>query len=155
VVQNADHPDVIAMPPYIALAFLLVGLALDAVWPAPFLPATAQYPVGLLLIAVGVTLLAAAVRRFSAASTNVPTARPATTIVTDGPYRFTRNPIYVAMAFGFTGIALTVDSLWLLALTAPLMAVIHRGVVLREERYLDHKFGDAYRRYRASVRRWI
>ena len=156
MVKNTDHPDVIAMPPYILLAFLLVGLALDAVWPAPFLPATVQYPGGLLLIAVGIALMAAAMGRFSAAGTNVPTPLPATTIVTDGPYQLTRNPIYVSMAFGFAGSALTVDSLWLLALVAPLMAVIHVGVVLREEQYPEDKLvmrvGATKRRYGVGYR---
>ncbi len=152
---STDHPGVIAMPPYIMLGFLAAGLALDAVWPAPLLPANVQYPVGFLIFAAGIGLLASAVGRFSAAGTNVPTPLPATAIVTDGPYRLTRNPIYVAMAFGFVGIAVAVDSPWLLGLVVPLMAVLHVGVVKREERYLENKFGDVYRRYRASVRRWI
>ena len=153
--NNSDHPDVIAMPPFILLAFLVAGLALDAVWPAPVLPGTTQYLVGPLVFAAGIGLLAAAMGRFSAAGTNVPTPLPATAIVTDGPYKLTRNPIYLAMALGFVGIAVTVDSLWLVALVVPFMAVIHLGVVKREELYLENKFGDAYRRYRASVRRWI
>ncbi len=153
--KNSDHPDVIAMPPYILLGFIVAGLAVDALWPAPFLPATVQYLAGPLVFAAGVALLAAAMGRISAAGTNMPTTQPATAIVTDGPYQLTRNPIYVAMAFGYVGIAVTVDSLWLLAFVVPFMAVIHLGVVKREERYLENKFGDAYRRYRASVRRWI
>jgi len=153
--DNSDHPDVIAMPPYIMLAFLVAGLALDAVWPAPVLTGTTQYLVGPLLFAAGVGLMAAAMGRFSAAGTNVPTPLPATAIVTDGPYKLTRNPIYVSIALGFAGIAVTVDSLWLMALVVPFMAVIQVGVVKREERYLENKFGDAYGSYRASVRRWI
>ena len=153
--NNADHPDVIAMPPFIMLGFIVAGLALDALWPAPVLPATVQYLAGPLVFAAGVALLAAAMGRISAAGTNMPTNRPATAIVTDGPYQLTRNPIYVAMALGFAGIAVTIDSAWLIAFVVPFMAVIHLGVVKREERYLENKFGDAYRRYRASVRRWI
>jgi protein-S-isoprenylcysteine O-methyltransferase Ste14 len=155
MVQNDDHPDVIALPPYILLAFLVAGLALDMMWPAPVLPGTAQFYVGPVLIAAGVGLMASAVRRFNAAGTNVPTPLPATAIVTGGPYRFTRNPIYASMAIGFVGVAVTVDSLWLMAIVVPFMTVIHFGVVKREERYLENKFGAAYGRYRASVRRWI
>lgn len=153
--NDTDHPDVIAMPPLIMLAFLVAGLALDAVWPAPVLPGNAQYVVGPLVFAAGIGLMAWAMGRFGAAGTNVPTRLPANAIVTDGPYRLTRNPIYVSMVLGFVGVAVTVDSLWLYALVVPFMAVIHFGVVRREERYLEDKFGDAYRRYRASVRRWI
>lgn len=153
--NDTDHPDVIAMPPFILLGFIVAGLALDALWPAPFLPATVQYLAGPLLFAAGVALLAAAMGRIGAAGTNMPTNLPVTAIVTDGPYQLTRNPIYVSMAFGYLGIAVTIDSLWLIALVVPFMVVIHQGVVKREERYLEHKFGDVYRRYRASVRRWI
>ncbi len=153
--NNSDHPDVIAMPPYILLAFLVTGLALDTVWPAPILPGTTQYLVGPLLFAAGIGLMAAAMGRFSDAGTNVPTPLPATAIVTDGPYGLTRNPIYIAMALGLVGVAVTVDNPWLMALVVPFIAVIHLGVVKREERYLESKFGDAYRSYRVSVRRWI
>ena len=155
IANTSDHPDVVALPPVILLSFLVMGLALDAIWPAPILPGTTQYFVGPLMIAAGVGLMAAASERLSAAGTNVPIPLPTTAIVTDGPYMLTRNPIYISMVLGFAGLAVTVDSLWLAGLVIPFMAVIHLGVVKQEERYLEKKFGDAYRRYRVSVRRWI
>jgi len=89
------------------------------------------------------------------AGSNVPTKLATTTIVETGPYRFTRNPIYLGMFLGLVGLAIAVDSLWLLAMLAPFALLIRRGVVAREEAYLERKFGDVYRRYRVRVRRWL
>jgi len=84
-----------------------------------------------------------------------PTNRPTTTIVESGPYRFTRNPIYLGMFLGLIGLAIAFDNLWLLVMLVPFVLVIRYGVVGREEAYLDRKFGDIYRGYRSRVRRWL
>src|SRR5262249_31927742 len=76
-------------------------------------------------------------------------------IVESGPYRFTRNPIYLGMFLGLIGLALAFDNLWLLMMLVPFAPVIHYGAVAREESYLERKFGDAYRGYRSRVRRWL
>jgi protein-S-isoprenylcysteine O-methyltransferase Ste14 len=86
---------------------------------------------------------------------NVPTNKPTTTIVDTGPYRFTRNPIYLIMFLGLVGLAMAFDSLWLLAVLVPFALVIRYGVVAREETYLERKLDDVYRRYRSRVRRWL
>ena len=78
-----------------------------------------------------------------------------TTIVDTGPYRFTRNPIYLGMVLGLLGLTIALNSLWLLLTLVPFALVIRYGVVAREEAYLERKFGDDYRRYRARVRRWL
>jgi protein-S-isoprenylcysteine O-methyltransferase Ste14 len=101
---------------------------------------------------VGVAIFLRAFRRHG---TNVPTYKPATALVTDGPYRFSRNPGYVSMFLIYAGIVLAADNAWLLGLLVIFVAVIHYGVVRREEHYLEHRFGDDYRRYRSAVRRWI
>lgn len=153
--DQADKPGVIARPPFIYLGALLLGLALDFAWPSAVLPGVLQYPIGGVIILAGIALMAAAMRRFAAAGTNVPTTLPATALVTGGIYRFSRNPIYVALSLIYAGLAVAADSLWALALLAPVLVMIRYGVIAREERYLQAKFGDAYRRYQASVRRWI
>ena len=89
------------------------------------------------------------------AGSNVPTRLPTTTIVETGPYRFTRNPIYLGMFLGLIGLAIAFDNFWLLMMLALFALVIRYGVVAREEAYLERKFGDVYRRYRARVRRWL
>jgi protein-S-isoprenylcysteine O-methyltransferase Ste14 len=86
---------------------------------------------------------------------NVPTSLPTTTIVETGPYRFMRNPIYLGMFLGLAGLAIAFDNLWLLATLVPFALVIRYGVVAREAAYLERKFGDVYRHYRARTRRWL
>ncbi len=150
-----DHPNVVTHPPFIYLAGLLVGLGLDYPWPVAMISGPARYWVGGALIAVGAVLVADAFRRFVRAGTNIPTNRPATALVTGGVYRFSRNPIYVTMTMLYAGIAIAADSFWMLALLIPILAIMRYGVIAREEIYLEAKFGDDYRAFKASVRRWI
>jgi len=160
-VSNAerDIPGVIARPPLIFLGAVVAGLALDWLVPLPFasggLGGAFQYWLGGALIVAGLAAAATAVWQFHRAGTNAPTWRPTTALVTDGLYRYSRNPIYLAMSVSFLGIAIAVNTLWLLIMLVPTLLIMHRGVILREERYLEAKFGDAYRRYTAAVRRWL
>ncbi len=80
---------------------------------------------------------------------------PSTALITEGPYRFSRNPMYLALSLLYAGIGIAADSPWTLALLVPLLIVLHYGVIIREERYLERKFADAYRRYKSSTRRWL
>jgi protein-S-isoprenylcysteine O-methyltransferase Ste14 len=150
-----DVPGVIAPPPLILLGHIVLGLALDWAWPAPFLPASIQYALGAVLFVLAGALAGTAIIRFLRAGTNVPTRRPATTLVIAGPYRFSRNPIYVGMILLLLSIGVMVDSVWIMALAVPFALVLRYGVIAREERYLEAKFGEPYRTYRASVRRWV
>ena len=83
------------------------------------------------------------------------TTKSTMTIVTDGPYRFTRNPIYLGMFLGQTGLAIGFNNLWVLAMLIPFYLVLRYGVVAREEAYLEHKFGNVYSDYKSHVRRWL
>lgn len=150
-----DSPGVLARPPLILLGALLLGLALDWAWPAPFLPSAIQYTAGAALIALAGTLAGSAIRCFVRAGTNVPTNRPATALVIAGPYRFSRNPIYVGMITLLLGIGIMVDSPWLVALVPAFALILRYGVIAREELYLEAKFGDSYRAYKSRVRRWL
>ncbi|MGQ0571473.1 MAG: methyltransferase family protein [Armatimonadota bacterium] len=118
-------------------------------------PVGIRFPLGILLGALGLGFMAAALRAFRHAGTNVETDRPATALVTAGPYRSSRNPIYLSLTFIYAAIGIAANSLWTLVLLVPLLAIMHYGVILREERYLERKFGEAYRRYTSSVRRWF
>ena len=107
----------------------------------------------LILAGLAIALLGAlALRR---AGTAIPPNRPTTELVTDGPYRYSRNPLYLALTLIYAGVGLIADDLWILILLVPLLLLIHWGVVVREERYLEAKFGEAYRRYKERVRRWL
>ena len=107
------------------------------------------------VFAAALALFAWAIATITRAGSNVPTNMPTTSIVDTGPYRFTRNPIYLGMVLGLVGLAIAFDSLWLLVTLVPFVLVIRYGVVAREEAYLERKFGEVYRRYRARVRRWL
>jgi protein-S-isoprenylcysteine O-methyltransferase Ste14 len=153
--DTADAANVIVRPPLAWALAVVVGLALDWLAPLPFMPAV--LPAGWLggaVFAAAFALAVWAIATITRAGSNVPTNRPTTTIVIAGPYRFTRNPIYLAMMVGQLGLAIAFDSLWLLATLVPFALVLRYGVVAREEAYLERKFGDDYRRFCARVRRW-
>lgn len=153
--DDQDRPRVIARPPLIYLAFLAAGLGLGYGWPAPFVADAARYPLSGTLCALGVALAVFAFRRFRRAGTNVQTWKASTALVAEGPFRFSRNPIYVALTLIYCGIGVAADSGWVLGLAVPLLAVMRYGVIAPEERYLEAKFGDAYRDYKGRVRRWL
>ncbi len=153
--SKRGSPGVLAPPPLILAGHLILGLALDWILAAPFLAPAIQYSLGAVLIAAAAALAGAAIVRFARAGTNVPTHRPTTALVVAGPYRYSRNSIYVAMLLLLLGIGIMVDSAWIVALAAPFALVLRYGVIAREERYLDAKFGDPYRAYRARIRRWV
>ena len=150
-----DHPGVIARPPLIFLGFLALGFVLDTIWPIAVVANDVQYPLGAIFVVVGVALLAIAIRQFRRAGTNVETPKPAIVLVTDGLYRLSRNPIYIAVSLIHAGIAISADNAWAMVGLIPVLIVLHYGVIRREERYLERKFGEEYRRYKRSVRRWL
>ena len=123
--------------------------------PLPFLPGTLAVPLGVPLVAVAIALFSYSVAKFRAAGTPVPARKPTTVIVRTGPYRFSRNPIYLAFSVFQLGIAIWVNSVWLLATLVGAVTLIHYVVIRREEQYLERKFGAQYLDYKASVRRWL
>jgi len=151
-----DTANVIIRPPIAWAVAVLAGLALNWLLPLPFIPvAVPAGGLGALVFALALALFAWAIVTMTRAGSNVPTSLPSTTIIDTGPYRFTRNPIYLGMMLGLIGLAVALNSLWLLLTLAPFALVIRYGVVAREEAYLERKFGDVYRHYRARVRRWL
>ena len=123
--------------------------------PLPFLPGTLAAPLGAPLVVLAVALFSYSVVKFRAAGTPVPARKPTTVIVRTGPYRFSRNPIYLAFSVFQLGIAVWVNSVWLLATLVGAVALIHHVVIRREEQYLERKFAAQYLDYKASVRRWL
>jgi protein-S-isoprenylcysteine O-methyltransferase Ste14 len=121
--------------------------------PLRLLPVALAVPLGVPTVAVAIALFSYSVAQFRAARTPIPARKPTTTIVRTGPYRFSRNPIYLAFSLFQLGIAIWVNSLWLLAALVGAMALIHSVVIPREEQYLERKFGVQYLDYKASVRR--
>jgi len=147
---------VIVHPPLAWALAVIAGLALGWLAPLRFLPpAVPAGWLGALVFVLALALAAWAIVTITRAGSNVPTNRPTTTIVVRGPFRFTRNPIYLGMCLGLIGLAIACDELWLLIMLVPFWLVIRYGVVAREEAYLERQFGDVYRGYRARVRRWL
>ena len=151
----ADNPGVVAPPPLIYLGAFLIVLVCRWCWPIPIDAGSRGLWPGLLLIAVGAGIAIWGRRTMAAAGTNVNPSRPAMTIVSSGPFRFSRNPLYLSLTLMYLGLTLAVNTWWGFVALIPLIIVMHAGVVLREERYLEKKFGEPYRQYRARVRRYL
>ncbi len=153
-----DTPGVIAPPPLMAVAVIVLGLLLDWIAPAYILAnvlsLTVRIVLGLALIAASGFLHFSSVGLFRRAGTNPEPWKPTLHLITGGIYRWLRNPIYVAGVLGIAGIAIIFASDWMMALDILFAFVLHFGVVRREERYLEAKFGDAYRLYKLSVPRY-
>jgi protein-S-isoprenylcysteine O-methyltransferase Ste14 len=148
---------VIARPPLLFLAALLLGFVLDHLTSFPrAVPRTEPHAIiAGFLILIGVTVFGGGIRNFSNAATPVQGTKPVRALVTNGIHGWSRNPIYVGMFLVYIGIGIAVRSPWILILILPLAITIRYGVVAREEAYLERRFGDAYRDYKARVRRWL
>jgi len=154
----SDTAGVITRPPLLFAGALLLGFVSDRLLPWGF-PVPGGQPIrwvlGGVLILIGLALAAAGIGNFSRAATPVPTNQPTRALVTTGIHGWTRNPIYLGMFLIYGGIGIAACSPWILLFTLPLAITIRYGVVAREEAYLERRFGDAYRDYKARVRRWL
>jgi protein-S-isoprenylcysteine O-methyltransferase Ste14 len=146
------------MPPLLFLGALALGTLLSfivPIGPTPGAANAAALAIGATFVVVGFALAALSVRNFRRAGTSVVPTEPATALVATGPYRITRNPIYIGFVLAYFGFAVMLTSMWVLLLLIPVLAILQRGVVMREEEYLERKFGDNYRKYKARVPRWL
>lgn len=141
-------------PPVIFLVSILLGIALDRAWPLPFIPRKVGM-LGPLFAACAVVLFLFSYWEFRRAGTSVRGSTRSNTIVRTGPYRFSRNPIYLAFILLVLGLSVWLNSLWLLAMLVPAVGVIAIVVIPREERFLERNFHDQYLSYKARVRRWL
>ena len=160
-VNDTETVGLIARPPLLFLGALLLGFVSDHVLPLLF-PVQRIGPVHWIsaivagsLIGIGIAVFAAGIRNFSSAETPVQGTKPTRALVTTGIHGSTRNAIYLGMFLVYGGIGVAARSPWILILTLPLAITIRYGVVAREEAYLERRFGDAYRDYKARVRRWL
>jgi protein-S-isoprenylcysteine O-methyltransferase Ste14 len=148
----------IARPPLLFLGALLLGFAADRLLSFPFTAPGGDpvyWTVAGSFILIGLAFAAAGIRNFSRAATPVPTNEATRALVTTGIHGWSRNPIYAGLFLLYGGIGIAARSPWALILTLPLAITIRYGVVAREEAYLERRFGDAYRDYKARVRRWL
>ena len=159
-----DEPDVMGLgmppPPVVYLGPLILGLLLNRRIPAPFLPRGLTRILGLPLISGGVLLGGWTYRMMRRADTPITgepfvAGKPTTSLVTQGPFRYTRNPGYLGAAMVYAGIASLANALWAVLLLPVTLLMMQHTAIEREERYLEGKFGEEYLRYKAQVRRWI
>jgi len=142
-------------PPLIYVGGFVIGYLLDRAVPLTLTSWPLGEPLGWALVAVGVALMGSAVMTFRRAGTSLNPAKPTTRVVVHGPYRFTRNPMYVGWVIVYLGCVLLTNTVWPLVSLPVVLVLISRAVIAKEERYLAAKFGDAYRAYKARVRRWL
>ncbi len=154
-VEASSGPGIRIPPPVIYVAALAVGFVLNYLWPMSPLSGSSRYVIGLGLPLVSLLIMPPVLRRFRRAGTPFDVRKAASVLITDGPYRFSRNPSYVSLTLLYLGIGILLNNGWILILVAPVFLVMDLWVVRKEERHLETKFGEDYLRYKATVRRWL
>ncbi len=155
VILTLDKPGVAVLPPILYGVTFVGVLVLQWIWPLAIIRQPLAFGLGLILSVLSLALGIWGRSTMHGAGTNISPLKPANSLVTTGPFGFSRNPLYVSITMLYLGLTLLLNSWWGLILLAPLLAVLHWGVVRREERYLERKFGDQYAEYRSRVRRYV
>ena len=144
---NKDHPRVLAPPPVIALVMIFAGFAAGLIKSLHFISGAPRYVTGAALMAVSLIIILWAFFKFRKAGTNVDVRKPTTGIVTDGLYAYSRNPIYVGLVIFLFAVSVLLDNLWIIIFIPAFVIIMRRGVIEREEIYLEEKFGAEYTDY--------
>ena len=153
--STADHSEVRIPPPLIYAGVFAVGFFLQKIFPADVIPKAISRVAAFLCAGVSAVLGAWSLVLFLRSRTSPFPMKPSTVLVTTGPYKFTRNPMYVSLAFLYTGLGLWFNIFWALVLLPAVIVIVRYYVIAAEELYLEQKFGEQYLRYRAYVRRWL
>ena len=153
--KSKDTPGIVAPPPLIYGETFLIGYLLHLTHPIEFFSAQLASMIGWPLIILSGLLVILGIWAIKRAGTYVDPYKPTTALVVDGPFRFTRNPLYLSLTLLYSGIAFLLNLLWTVLLLPLALVIMHFGVIVREERYLEKKFGREFLRYKARVRRWI
>ena len=154
--ETADHADVRVLPPVLFLASILAGLLLQWAVPLGFAGgSTGRVALGLALVAAGIAAGAWTIVWMRRTKQDPDPRKPTPELIVGGPFRYSRNPIYVGMALIQFGLGVALGNGWILLLLPLTLALLQVAVIAKEEEYLDRKFGEAYRGYRSSVRRWV
>jgi protein-S-isoprenylcysteine O-methyltransferase Ste14 len=151
-----DHADVRILPPLLFLGSVALGILLQLALPLRFAQASGLRAwVGLAVLVLGVAVGSWAFATMRRTHQDPDPRKPSPELIPDGPYRFTRNPMYAGMTLFQAGIGVALGNLWVLLLLVPTLAILRRAVIEKEEAYLERRFGDSYLRYKNSVRRWL
>ena len=142
-------------PPLWYAACLAAGWLIGVRFPVQVVPAAARWTVGALCVLIGLAFMVTGFAAFARAGTSALPIRPTTALVETGPYRVTRNPMYVGLAFASAGIALIANWLWGIVILPIVLVIVQVAAILPEERFLEERFGSGYTAYRSRVRRWL
>jgi len=153
--NQPDRPGVVILPPLLMVLALILVLVLHHFWPLPVGARGLTIALGAILVVLGIGSAAWGRVTLAKGGTNVNPLKPTIAIVTSGPFRFTRNPLYVGVVILFVGLSLLIGTWWGFVVLIPVVLTLHHGVILNEESYLERKFGDSYRSYKTSVRRYL
>ena len=153
--KTHSGPGVVIPPPVIYISALVIGVGLNYLLPLSPLPGLWASVAGAVLILASIAIMPPVLLRFRRAGTTLNVHKAASALITDGPYRFSRNPIYVSLTLLYVGLGAFFNNAWILILVAPVLLIMDRWVIRKEERHLEEKFGEAYRQYKSVVRRWI
>jgi protein-S-isoprenylcysteine O-methyltransferase Ste14 len=153
--DRPDNPGVWIPPPLLYAAAIVGGFLLNRQWRLPIGTGPLLVMIGGVLVIAWAVLAASSIRRFRRSRTSMITFRPATALVVSGPYRFTRNPMYVSLALLTVAFALFLNTWWIALLLVPVLLLVQWFVIKPEERYLYRRFGAEYERYVRRVRRWL
>ena len=153
--DHTDHANVKIHPPVLLLIHMLATFVLNWLSPLPFaFPKVLEWT-GYVLVFAGLGLAVSAVNQFTKVHTTLDPHGSVSAVVTSGPYRFSRNPIYLGFVFILIGLPLALGNYWGVMLSPLLMVLLYQLVIKHEEAYLEKKFGDVYTSYKSRVRRWL
>jgi len=150
-----DHPGVITIPPFLYISMLLVGLIINYFAPMEIIANPLNFLLGLAFLSISLPIVISGFYVMRRAQTGIDVRKPSTTIVTAGPFRFSRNPLYLSLTLLYIAISLFINSLAALLCLIPALALMQWGVIKPEERYLEKKFSEQYLEYKQKVRRWL
>jgi len=156
--SSQDIPEVVVFPPLVPLATVASSILMQVFFPLHLLALLtwrARLPLGVMLAAVGIALMASGRHALTSNGTNVPPSLPTLVLVDSGTYRWTRNPLYLGGCIAMFGIAALGALDWLPLIFPLSLAVLHFGIIKREESYLARKFGDRYLSYASRVPRYF
>ncbi len=153
--QEPQTTGIRLIPPLVYAASLLIGLGIEQLLPLVSIPWTWRTGPAVVLIAVAGLLIAPTVMRYRHADTPFDVRKPATTLITDGPYRYSRNPGYLSLTLLYLGLGVLFSSAWVCVVVVPTLLIMHVAVVRKEEQHLESQFGEEYLRYKTAVRRWL
>jgi protein-S-isoprenylcysteine O-methyltransferase Ste14 len=153
--KQSDNPGVRFPPPVLHAAAVVGGYLLNRRWPLPIGSGLLWHLAAWLFVALYIALALGSIGLFWRRHTSIIPNRPATTLVIAGPYRFTRNPMYIGIALLTLALAIFLDTWWPIILLVPVQAILQTVVIAREEEYLRRRFGAEYDAYTRQVRRWI